>query len=185
MQERRFRTFEQINTLSQTGSQASVATKITAGIGSAEGSAAFPEMNDILEQLVQVGVEKTWSQSITKRLNKAKQYLKTNYKVNCQENDSLYADHCRPFALSDPTDKDFRIKCGHNHSIICENCDNLNTTMNDLRHKIKDHKDYSFSQEKREDLLHDFNQAQDSRPILKWKAHVLRSVNQEKAKQQL
>jgi hypothetical protein len=57
--------------------------------------------------------------------------------------------------------------------------------MNDLRHKIKDHKDYSFSQEKREDLLHDFNQAQDSRPILKWKAHVLRSVNQEKAKQQL
>jgi hypothetical protein len=58
--------------------------------------------------------------------------------------------------------------------------------MNDLRHKIKDHKDYSFSQEKREDLLHDFNQAQDSRPILKWKAHdhVLRSVNKEKAKQQ-
>jgi hypothetical protein len=55
--------------------------------------------------------------------------------------------------------------------------------MNDLRHKIEDHKDYSFSQEKREDLLHNFNQAQDS--ILKWKAHVLRSVNQEKAKQQV
>jgi hypothetical protein len=84
LQERRFRTLEQINTLSHTGSQASVATKITAGIGSAEGSVAFQEMNDILEQLVEVGVEKTWSQSITKRLNKAKQYLKTNYKVNCQ-----------------------------------------------------------------------------------------------------
>ena len=55
--------------------------------------------------------------------------------------------------------------------------------MNDLRHKIEDHKDYSFSQEKREDLLRDFNQAQDS--ILKWKAHILRSVNQEKAKQQV
>jgi uncharacterized coiled-coil protein SlyX len=48
----------------------------------AEGSVAFQEMNYILEQFGEVGVEKKWSQSITKRLNKAKQYLKTNYKVN-------------------------------------------------------------------------------------------------------
>jgi hypothetical protein len=58
----------------------------------------------------------------------------------------------------------------------------INSTMNDLRRKIEDHKDYSFGQEKREGLLHDFNQAQNS--ILKLKAHVIPSVNQEKAKQQ-
>ncbi len=61
-------------------------------------------------------------------------------------------------ALSDPTDKDFGIKCGHYHSLICENCNKA----------------------KSEDLLHDFDQAQDS--ILKWKA-ILRSVYQEQVKQ--
>ena len=99
---------------------------------SAKGFAACQETENISKQLLQLGIERTWSQSITKQLTKAKQYLKTNYRVNCQEHDSLCVDHCRPFALSDPTDKDFRIKCGYNHSFICENCDNLNTTMNEL-----------------------------------------------------
>ena len=52
-----------------------------------------------------------------------------------------------------------------------------------MRRKIEDHQDILFSEEKREDLLHDFGQALES--IWKWKAHILRSVNQEKAKQQV
>lgn len=76
-----------------------------------------------------------------------------------------------------------RIECEHNHSLICESCNNLNITTNNLRRKIEDHQDVLFSQEKREDSLHDFGQAVDS--ISKWKAHILRSVNQEKAKQQV
>lgn len=149
----------------------------------AEGSAAFQEMCNICKQLVQSGMDKTWSQSIINRLDKAKQYLKTDYKVHCQESESSCADHCRLSALNDPTDKDFRTECGHTHSSICENCDTLKSTLNELRRKIEDHKHHLFSQEQRDDLLHDFNQAQQN--IMKWKAHILRSINQEKAKQQV
>ena len=70
-----------------------------------------------------------------------------------------------------------------NHSLICESCNSLNITTNNMRRKIEDHQDILFSEEKREDLLHDFGQALES--IWKWKAHILRSVNQEKAKQQV
>ena len=57
----------------------------------ADGSCAFQVLDDILQQLVQHGVERAWSQSITESLIKAKQYSKTNYKVNCQEQDSQCA----------------------------------------------------------------------------------------------
>ena len=90
----------------------------------ADGSCAFQVLDDIFQQLVQLGVERAWSQSITESLNKAKQYLKTNYKVNCQEQDSQCAD--------------LRIECEHNHSLICESCNNLNITTNNLRRKIND-----------------------------------------------
>ena len=98
----------------------------------AEGSCAFQVSGDILHQLVQNGVERTWSQSMTESLNKAKQYLKTNYILNCQEPGSQCADYCRPFALSDSTDEDLRIQCEHDHSLICESCNNLNITTNNI-----------------------------------------------------
>ena len=74
----------------------------------ADGSIAFMTMEEICERLVHFGVDMKWSQSVIKRLQKTKEYLKTDYKVHCQESESPCADHCRAFALSDPSDKGSR-----------------------------------------------------------------------------
>ena len=44
----------------------------------------FQTLTSIAEQLAQVGMDKTLVESIITRLEKAKLYLKTDYKVECQ-----------------------------------------------------------------------------------------------------
>ena len=50
-------------------------------------------------------------QIIIRKLDRAKQYLKTGFKTHCVESEILSADHCIQFALSD------------RHSVICESCE--------------------------------------------------------------
>jgi len=73
----------------------------------ADGTVAFDTVKSILKQLSNFGVEKEWVDSTEKKLTKCMQYLKTDYKVHCQEDVSPCADHCRQFALSDPNDLDW------------------------------------------------------------------------------
>ena len=143
----------------------------------ADASTAFQTMQSIIE----LGVEKIWSQNFVKRLDQAKQYLKTDFKTHCLESESLCADHCISFALNDTYEVGFRNKCTHRHSVICENCEDLKAIFLEVTEKIDKLEDTSFLQEHREDLLYDC-QASKNR-ILKWKAHILRGINQEKAKQ--
>ena len=96
----------------------------------ADESNGFNTMEQICERLVHLGIDIQWSESIVKRLHKAKEYLKTDYKIHCQEDDSLCADHCSIFALSDPEDEYFQEKCAHQHTLACDNCENLKSTFN-------------------------------------------------------
>ena len=148
----------------------------------ANGSGAFQTLKSITQQLVNVGVDKSWSDSMEKRLDRGKQYIKTNYKVHCREHNSPCADHCRFYGLSDPQDKDFQSHCTHKHDMPCESCEDLRSIMDGIEKKIRLHYDRRFSEEYREDLIHDFQEAKSN--ILLWKAHVMRSVNQELAKEQ-
>ena len=147
----------------------------------ADGSAAFKTLRTIVESLEGVGVNRQQCQQIERNLDKGKQYLKTEYRVHCMDGDSQCADHCRPYALSDSHDKDFRVNCNHQHSVLCTDCELLKNTLRELEDLINRHSSNSYSEEDKQDHLHDFNQAEDK--ILRWKAHVLRSVNQEVAKQ--
>ena len=149
----------------------------------AEGSTAFHTLQSIVEQLVQVGVDTKWGQNILQKLDKAKQYLKTDFKTHCLESESTCADHCIPFALSDPDDVNFQVKRTHHHTVFCESCENLKDTLGEILEKIGQHQDTTFSQDHREDLLYDCKASQSH--ILKWKAHILRGINQEKAKQNI
>ena len=147
----------------------------------ADGSVAFMTMDNICGRLVHFGVDMEWSQSVTKRLQKAKQYLKTDYKVHCQESESPCADHCRAFALSDPADKAFQVKCSHQHTMACENCENLKSTLEEIREKLHETQHFSYTKDIKEELVHDFEEAYEH--IKKWKCHILRSINQERGKQ--
>ena len=147
----------------------------------ADGSVAFMTMDEICERLVHFGVDVKWSQLINKRLQKAKQYLKTDYKVHCQENESPCADHCGAFALSDSVDEAFQVKCSHQHTMSCENCENLKSTLEEIRKKLQETHHFSYTKDIKEELVHDFEEACEH--IQKWKSHIVRSINQERAKQ--
>ena len=69
--------------------------------------------------------ERTWCVATKQRLQEGKQYLKTDYLVHCNEENSPCKDHCRPFALSDPEDEAFQANCDHVHDLSCSMCKDL------------------------------------------------------------
>ena len=149
----------------------------------ADGSIGFRTLREITEQLEQFGIDRNWARGLLQRLDKGKVYLKTDYKVNCLNECSHCADHCRAFALSDSSDEDFRLECSHEHDEFCKSCDDLKSVLNELENKIMLHSSVNYTEDLRQDHLHDFQRAKND--IQKWKAHIMRSVNQEAAKQDI
>ncbi|CAB3997608.1 Hypothetical predicted protein [Paramuricea clavata] len=98
------------------------------------------------------------------------------------DEESECADHCRCFALSDISDKDFQKQCSHSsHHISCERCNELRLVVDEVEACIKNHSSNLYSEEQRDDLLYDFNTSKTK--IFAWKCHIMRGVNQEQAKQ--
>ena len=83
--------------------------------------------------------------------------------------------------LSDPSERDFKEECDHGHHLGCYMCEDLKDVVNDIKQQILESSASMYSKEYQEDLLYDFEQARTD--IFQWKAHILRSVNQDKAKQ--
>jgi len=67
--------------------------------------------------------------------------------------------------------------------MLCHHCEELKTTLYEIEQNIEKHSNNLYSQEQRDDLLHDFKSSKNG--ILLWKSHIIRSVNQESAKQEL
>ena len=148
----------------------------------AEGVASFERLLSILEELNQAGADKRRVTELAKKLNDGKRYLKTEFKVNCSAEESECADHCRKFALSDPVDPCFNHQCSHSHNMVCEQCEQLKATLDEMEESIKKHSSHLYSQEQKHDLLYDFERSKNY--IFLWKSHALRSVNRESAKQE-
>ena len=126
-------------------------------------------------------MEKQWCLDVRRKLRDAKRHLKTDFRVHCQPHDSTCADHCRHFALSDPVETDFQQPCAHEHVLSCVDCQGMKNVLQEVRLGIEGSTWTPCSSEQREDLLYDFDRAKSD--ILLWKAHVIRSINQEEAKQ--
>ena len=76
----------------------------------ADGAAGFQTIETLVETLGKGGMKKQWCLCICQNLRDAKRYLKTDYRVRCQEYYSTCVDHCRKFALSDPVDSELKPK---------------------------------------------------------------------------
>jgi hypothetical protein len=64
--------------------------------------------------------------------------LKGEYKVNCaDESGSDVADHCRYYALSDPSKPLFQESCDHQHDKRCDDCDKLRNALTDSSELLK------------------------------------------------
>ena len=148
----------------------------------ADGSLGFEKLKQIVFEMEELGVGKEWAEITVQKLNSAKVYLKSDYLVHCNE-ESPCPDHCRCFALSDPSDKLLQESCDHEHLLFCERCEDLKQVISDIEDTIQKNSNKFFSCEQRDDLLYDLKRAKEN--IFKWKCHVLRSCNQEAAKQKV
>lgn len=109
------------------------------------------------------------------RLEQAKKYLKIVYPQNCQDH-SAYQTHCMSLALSDPSVSNLqRIlhvpHCSNGHSGTCNSCSDLHDLLNELT---------ALGKELSDDVIYDVGIAKEN--ILKWQHHIIRHVQQNKAK---
>lgn len=111
-----------------------------------------------------------------------KRYLKTEYRQHCRAESSPCADHCRPFALSDPINECFAATdCLHEHNQSCDSCEQFNEVVEAIENKMFDLSSHMYSKEQQEEMKYDFKQAKDH--VYNWKAHIMRAENQEEGKQ--
>lgn len=150
----------------------------------ADGSAAFERLHGIVDELDQIGLDRQEADKLRESLANAKKYFKTEYQNHCKDTESQCADHCRKFGLSDPSDPDLQEKCAHQHVLRCPQCDDIYSCLQKINKIVKDGKDLSFyNKDHQDDLLYDIQKALDA--VDKWKGHIMRSVNQELAKQDI
>ncbi|KAK3700601.1 hypothetical protein QZH41_010510 [Actinostola sp. cb2023] len=145
----------------------------------ADGADGFEALLKIVDNLEEVGSNTEWCSLTRKKLHAGKLYLKTNYRAHCQNDSSQCPDHCRPFALSDPEDSDYKTVCDHTHDLACTDCESLADAVQDVQSEIRNNSS-RLGKEKEEDLQYDANAA--TKKIFDWKAHVLRAQNQEESK---
>lgn len=83
----------------------------------AGGAEAFESVRKIVDDLKNCGASGTWCDEVQNKLKSGKRYLKIEYRVHCREEESLCADHCRYFALSDLQDPELSEHCPHQHQV--------------------------------------------------------------------
>ena len=92
---------------------------------------------------------------------------------------STVADHCRLFALSDPKEPAFQAQCNHDHDDTCDRCDQLGSTLCEIESALIAQAE-NLSPGVNEELAFTMKQAKAN--IFAWKAHILRSINQDAAR---
>ena len=145
----------------------------------AAGAQAFQNLEGVVHTLEESGSRREWGEAKIKALKEAKRYLKTDYKVHVSRQEDC-RDHCTVHALSDPSESstDFQGECYHNHACHCERCEALESVTTEILQELEDS---DVSEEKKSRVLFDYKESLHN--ISAWKAHLLRSVNQEEAKQ--
>ena len=147
-----------------------------------DGAAGFETLEKIVDELKSSGADSKWCEQSKTTLKSCKRYLKTEYIVNCRDGQpSTCPDHCRNFALSDNSDDAFKVECDHVHDTVCNSCESLKTVLWEMEDQIRNEHIAFYSKDHQDDTLYYFVKAKQS--IFDWKVHILRSCNQEKAKQ--
>ena len=94
----------------------------------------------------------------------------------CQS--STVADHCRTFALSDPDNTSFRGECDHLHNETWDRCAFLHSALAEVESALTAEME-NLTDDEKEEFSFKVTQATDN--ILAWKAHILRSIHQDRA----
>jgi hypothetical protein len=93
--------------------------------------------------------------------------------------DSTVPDHCPIFSLSDSKCKEWQQTCNHQHNDRCEQCSLVDDTLKTLLSLAKNCPK-TYPSDKQSRLLHRIEH--NIELIYEWKAHLLRTVHQDKAR---
>ena len=135
----------------------------------AHGTEAFEQVFSMLESLENQGINVTATQKL---LKDGKRYLKGDFKTHIGRGKHC-SDHCTVHTLSDSSTWEFRGECDHQH---CYECGVLKEVA-----EMQDKAD--MTEEERVRLRFEYTES--VRNIQAWKAHLLRSSNQDEAKQHI
>ena len=92
---------------------------------------------------------------------------------------STVADHCRLFALSDPKEPNFQVQCDHRHDDSCDRCDQLTSALCEIESAVITQAN-NMQPSTGDEVAFTVKTAKAK--ILAWKAHILRSINQDAAR---
>lgn len=150
----------------------------------ADGSEAFENLDEIISKLYDGGMPDSKADRLRSMALSCKQYLKQDYSthvVNDSMSDisSASPDHCRFFALNDPKEEQLMQSCLHSHLIGCDRCQELR----DLFLCLEIPERCPMASDDICDLRFLLDDCKDK--IEQWKAHILRSVNQEEGKKKV
>ena len=143
----------------------------------AEGTEAIDNVTDVLKTLGDHGSEATWVNDAEQKIKEAKRYLKTEFKSHVGREETC-ADHCTTHALGDTSDSNLQSICQHKHETDCEQCESLETVLKEIESQINR---VEMPEEHRWRVSHAYKLCLAS--VQDWKAHLLRTVNQEEGKQ--
>ena len=146
---------------------------------STEGAQAFETLQIVVNTLEKGGADSTWAREMSKTLQETKRYLKTDYKSHVGQEERC-ADHCTNFSLSDPQNEAFRQQCDHIHNELCNYCCKLDEVLSNIMNMINC-PNVTLTDQQQSQVAFDLTHAVEA--IHDWKAHLLRSINQEQAKQ--
>ena len=138
-----------------------------------EGAQAFESLEHVIIVLEESGASSIWGKEAKTTLKEAERYLKTDFKSHVGPEERC-VDHCAAFSLSDP-------HCDHTHDMSCPSCSQLDEVSSNFMSMINSPK-LILTDEQQSQVTFDVTHAVEA--IANWKAHVLRSVNQEQAKEE-
>ena len=104
-------------------------------------------------------------------------YLKGNYRLHVQNQESLCRTHCRTFALSNPKVKETKSSCQHDHSETCDDCQNVFFSLQSIHDLIDENVQDAVM---KEELLYEAKVA--TSYILEWMKHIIRRVHTQETK---
>ena len=130
-----------------------------------------------IEILEKLSLANDIKQVFKSSLKNAPMYLKGNYRLHVQNQESLCPTHCRIFALSNPKVKETKSSCKHDHSETCDDCQNVFFSLQSIIDLIKENVQDAIM---KEELLYEAKVAISY--ILEWMRHIIRGVHTQETK---
>ena len=90
---------------------------------------------------------------------------------------SRVPDHCRAYALSYQADPDYVSSCDHEHDLACDRCDVFPNVVHEVESALQN---AEISSDEKDEMKYVVSLAR--KRIEAWKAHLLRSINQDEAR---